>query len=291
MTNYAMIAWLIKDIDYFTRAAFQQGYQQRISMIYNKTSIQKERKQMRDKSTLLKTSIGFGIFRIFLIVLALSAAIAGGFFYGALKGIVETTPTDYNIRPKYSATIIYDEFRKERVEIPKDIAGMLVSAIISDTLVLTSPTTTEEDIKAAEKLAKLAGIDLKKFGKELFKESTSIKGLSIDELIKGDFKTYQINGGTYGIAVITTSDFDEIKDDIPKYVSKLNEMHSTSYDGVLMFILDIFKEGSYVLYDDSMKDVIASSFNITNLVEGYFIKGLISRKKQILPALIKELEK
>jgi manganese-dependent inorganic pyrophosphatase len=190
-----------------------------------------------------------------------------------------------------TATIIYDEFRKERVEIPKDIAGMLVSAIISDTLVLTSPTTTDEDIKAAEKLAKIAGIDLKKFGKELFKESTSIKGLSIDELIKGDFKTYQINGGTYGIAVITTSDFDEIKDDIPKYVTKLNEMHKTSYDGVLMFILDIFKEGSYVLFDDDMKDVISSAFSINNLVEGYFIKGLISRKKQILPAIIKELEK
>ena len=209
-----------------------------------------------------------------------------------LGSIGTSIPISFISRPVgCTATIIYDEFRKERVEIPKDIAGMLVSAIISDTLVLTSPTTTEEDIKSAEKLAKIAGIDLKKFGKELFKESTSIKGLSVEELIKGDFKTYQINGGTYGIAVITTSDFDEIKDDIPKYVSKLNEMHSTSYDGVLMFILDIFKEGSYVLYDDSMKDVVSSSFNIHNLVEGFFIKGLISRKKQILPALIKELEK
>ena len=134
-------------------------------------------------------------------------------------------------------------------------------------------------------------IYLNTYGIEMLKAATSIKGLTIDELVRQDFKTYQINNKTYGIAVITTSDFEEIKDEIPKYVAKLNEMHQMYYEGVLMFILDIFKEGSYALYDDSMKNVVASSFNIKDLKEGYFIKGLISRKKQILPAIIKELEK
>ncbi len=209
-----------------------------------------------------------------------------------LGSIGTSIPISFIARPVgCTATIIYDEFRKEKIDIPKDIAGLLVSAIISDTILFTSPTTTDEDLKAADKLAKIAGINLNKYGKELFKESTSIKDMSIDELIRSDFKSYQINGKTYGIACITTADFSEIKNDIPNYVNKLNEMHETVYAGVLMFILDIFKEGSYVLYDNNMKDIVSSAFNVDNLVEGYFIKGLISRKKQILPAIIKEIEK
>ena len=208
-----------------------------------------------------------------------------------LGSIGTKIPISFISRPVgCTATIIFDEYRKEKVKIPQDIAGLLLSAIISDTLLFTSPTTTEEDISAAEELAKIAKVDLKEYGKEMLKAATSIKGLSIDELIKQDFKTYQINNKTYGIAVITTADFEEIKDDIPNYVKRLNEMNEMYYEGVLMFILDIFKEGSYALYDDSMKSVLSSAFNINDLYEGYFIKGLISRKKQILPAIIKELE-
>ena len=209
-----------------------------------------------------------------------------------LGSIGTTIPISFISRPVgCTATIVYDEFRKEKVKIPQAIAGMLLSAILSDTILFTSPTTTEEDTIAASELAQIAKVDVKQYGKELLKASTSIKGLSVEDLIKQDFKTYQINNKTYGIAVVTTTDFEEIKDDIPKYVNKLNEMHQMFYEGVLLFILDIFKEGSYALYDDSMKEVMSSAFNINDLEEGYFIKGLISRKKQILPAIIKELEK
>lgn len=209
-----------------------------------------------------------------------------------LGSIGTSIPISFIARPVgCTATIIYDEFRKEKVSIPKYIAGLLVSAIISDTLLFTSPTTTKDDIEAAKKLAKIAKVDLDEYGKELLKASTSTKGLSIEELIKQDFKTYEIKNNTYGIAVITTFDYDELKKDVPKYVEKLNDMHEHYYAGVLMFILDLLKGGSYVIYDDSMKNKVANAFGIDELEEGYFIKGLISRKKQILPALIKEIEK
>lgn len=189
-----------------------------------------------------------------------------------------------------TATIIYDEYKKYRVEINKQMAGLLLSAIISDTLLFSSPTTTEIDINAAKELAIIANIDIDDFGTKLLKESSSIKGLSITELINQDFKSYSINDKTYGIAVITTMDFDDIKRDIDSYVDKLNEMSSVNYESVLIFIVDILKKGSYVIYNTNSKDLIANAFNLNNIYEGIFLQNILSRKSQILPALMKELE-
>lgn len=190
-----------------------------------------------------------------------------------------------------TATIIYDEYKKYRVEASPKIAGLLLSAIISDTLLFSSPTTTQTDINYAKELANLAHVNINEYGMNLLKEASSIKGLSITELINQDFKSYSINEKNYGIAVITTMDFEDINKDINLYVDKLNEMSKTSYEDVLIFIVDIFKKGSYVLYNDKAKELIENAFNLDNIYEGIFIENILSRKSQILPALMQELEK
>ena len=188
-----------------------------------------------------------------------------------------------------TATIIYGEYKKERVDIPKDISGLLLSAILSDTLLFTSPTVTYLDKEAAEDLAKIAKVDIKTYGMNMLKAASSIDGLSVTELINQDFKSYSINDKTYGIAVITTMDYDKIEANIDEYIDKLNEMALNTYEAVLIFITDIVRKGSYVLYNTEAESLISSSFNI-NASEGIFIKGLMSRKKQILPAIMGQLE-
>ena len=209
-----------------------------------------------------------------------------------IGNIGTNSPIYFTCRPVgCTATIIYDHYKKEGIAVPTDMAGLLLSAIISDTLLFTSPTTTLLDEKAAKELAKIAGVKLKKYGMEMLKAASSIKGLSITELINQDFKSYSINDRTYGIAVITTMDYAEISKDIDKYIEKLDEMSKEEYNSVLIFIVDILKEGSYVLYNTSSEDLISRSFKLDNVSEGIFIKDLMSRKKQILPAIMKELER
>lgn len=202
------------------------------------------------------------------------------------------SPIYFTCRPVgCTATIIYDCFIKEGIKIPNDIAGLLLSAIISDTLLFTSPTTTEIDKESAYALAKIAKVDVQKYGMEMLKAASSIKGLSITELIMQDFKSYSINDKIYGIAVITTMDFDEISKNMTEYIDKLNEMSMLQYESVIIFIVDILKEGSYVLYNTNSEDLVANAFNLSDIEEGIFVKDLMSRKKQIIPAIMKELEK
>lgn len=189
-----------------------------------------------------------------------------------------------------TGTIIYDRYLKEGITIPKKMAGLLLSAIISDTLLFTSPTTTDIDQKYAKKLAKIAGVSLKDYGMHMLKAASSIKGLTINELINQDFKSYIIDDQKYGIAVITTMDFEEIAKDLDNYITKLNEMSKENYKAVFLFIVDIIKQGSYIIYNEDSEQLIASSFGIKNIEEGVFVKGLISRKKQIIPAIMKQLE-
>ena len=189
-----------------------------------------------------------------------------------------------------TATIIYEQFKKEKIKIPHDIAGLLLSAVISDTLLFTSPTTTKDDITAANELAKIAKVDINEYGIKMLKAASSIKGLTISELIHQDFKTYTINNKNYGIAVITTMDFDEIEKDMDKYIAKLDEMSQNNFKAVLIFITDILKKGSYVIYNENSKNLVKNAFNLKDINEGEFLPGLISRKKQILPAIMKVVD-
>ena len=208
-----------------------------------------------------------------------------------LGAIGTKVPINFQSKPVgCTATIIYEKFVKNKVPIPRNIAGLMLSAIISDTLLLTSPTTTEDDKFVAIKLAKLAKVDIDKYGLEMLKAASSIEGKSIPELIKTDFKSYVVGNKVLGISQIMTMDFDTIKENINEYIKILNEMVEASYSVVVIFITDIIKNGSYVIYNDKSIDIIKDSFGLDNIYQGMFLSKIVSRKKQIQPNIISVLE-
>lgn len=208
-----------------------------------------------------------------------------------LGAIGTTVPINFRSKPVgCTATMIYDMFVEEKVPIPKNIAGIMLSAILSDTLLLTSPTTTEDDRFVAVKLANIAKVDIDTYGTEMLKAASSIAGKSVEELIKMDFKSFVVGSKNLGIGQIMTMDFDTVKEKIDEFVNKLNEMANTNYSNVVIFVTDIIKNGSYVIYDEKSEDIIADSFGIKNIHQGVFLPKLVSRKKQILPSILNTID-
>ncbi len=208
-----------------------------------------------------------------------------------LGAIGTTVPINFRSKPVgCTSTMIYDMFIENKVTIPKNIAGIMLSAILSDTLLLTSPTTTEDDRFVAVKLASIAKVDIDKYGTEMLKAASSIAGKSVEELIKMDFKSFVVGSKNLGIGQIMTMDFEGIKEKITEFVNKLNEMANTNYSNVAIFVTDIIKNGSYVIYDEKSEDIIAESFGIKNIYQGVFLPKLVSRKKQILPSILNTID-
>ena len=184
-------------------------------------------------------------------------------------------------------TIIYEMFLENNVKIPPNIAGLLLSAIISDTLLLTSPTTTDRDRLALEKLSKIARVNPKNYGMNMLKQGMSIKGLKNDELLHRDFKEYKIDEDLLGIGQILVSDSKSIEkrfDDIVNYLDE--EAKDKKYRVLTLFVTDIFENKSYCLYNRSAEDIIRRSFNLKDVYEGVVLPGVLSRKIQIAPYIM-----
>ena len=187
-------------------------------------------------------------------------------------------------------TIISILYKENGIEIPRDMAGLMLSGILSDTLILTSPTTTDYDKEAVKKLSEIAGVDYKKYGMEMLKAGSSLKGKTREEVLYTDYKTYPVGDKRIGLGQITTLNVDEILEDKESYIKLLNETaEGNGYYFVALFITDIIKKGSYVLYSNRAEDVLRGAYNNENLTEGTFLKGVVSRKKQVLPEIMLEM--
>lgn len=209
-----------------------------------------------------------------------------------LGAIGTSIPINFRSMPVgCTCTIIYKMYKEYNVEIPKEIAGLMLSAILSDTLIFKSPTATEEDRLAAEDLAKIAGVEIESYGRKMLTEASSIKGMSIEEVFYQDFKSYKVGNTTLGISQVITMDFASIKENIDDYVAKLDEIAKGEYGVVTLFITDVIRNGSYILFNSDSKNIVADSFNMSDIEEGTFIKDLVSRKKQMLPNLMDTLQK
>ena len=168
----------------------------------------------------------------------------------------------------------------------------MLSGIISDTLLLASPTTTEIDKTIAKKLAKIAKVDLKKYGMELLASGVSIEGMSISDVIYKDFKNYTVNDNKFAVAQVFTTDVNVFKKDLDEYVNKLNEIADyNDYKIVCLFVTDIITNDSYIIYNEKAYSYLAECFNTTELIEGALLKGVVSRKKQMVPPIMSILEK
>ena len=209
-----------------------------------------------------------------------------------IGNIGTTMPINFRNMPLgCTETILYLMYKENNVEIPKKIAGLMMSGIISDTLLLSSPTTTDIDKKALKELSKIAKVDYKEYGMEMFKAGSSIKGKSISEIIRGDFKNFMVDNQKVGIGQVSTMSTDEILSKQKEFIDQLNEDASEEdYTAIALFVTDILKNGSYIFFNENSKEIFAKSFGIENLEEGYFFEGLVSRKKQIVPKIMNYMD-
>lgn len=189
-------------------------------------------------------------------------------------------------------TIIYDLFKENDIEIPPHIAGLMASAIISDTLLLTSPTITIRDTDALINLSRIAKIKYKDYGMDMLKHGMSVKGLSFDNLLHKDYKSFKAGDYSFAIGQVLTSDFDYINKKMKGLVSYLDEVaENEKLKVVTLFITDIFQNLSYVIYNSKAEDIIKESYSLENVYEGVALKNVVSRKMQMVPYIMNTLEK
>ncbi len=189
-------------------------------------------------------------------------------------------------------TIIYTLFKENNIEIPSDIAGLMLSGIISDTLLLASPTTTDLDKQVAKDLAETANVDLNNYGRELLRSGVSNDGLTINEIVYKDFKSYVAGDNKFGIGQVFTTDFAEYESRINEYVDELNHIaENNDYKVACLFVTDILENNSYLLFNENAKEYLNDAYELTNIKEGEKLMGVISRKKQMVPPIMGVLEK
>ncbi len=187
-------------------------------------------------------------------------------------------------------TILYKLYLENNIDIPKDIAGLMLSGILSDTLILSSPTTTDLDKEAVLVLSKIAEVDYNEYGLDMLKAGSSLKGKTYEEVLYTDYKTYPVGDKRIGLGQLSTTNPDEILEVMNDYVDLLNEVaDANDYYLVCLFVTDIISKGSYVLYSKRAEDILRKVYKNDQLTEGTFLEGVVSRKKQILPGIMLEM--
>jgi len=191
-----------------------------------------------------------------------------------------------------TCTIIYKLFNEAHIEIPKNIAGIMLSAILSDTLIFKSPTCTDMDKEVAKELAKITGLDIEEYGIKMFKAASSIVGMTIEQILHYDMKTYKVDDGMMAISQVMTLDFDEISKKRDELIDSLNKMcEHGGYKHAILFVTDVIKNGAYVYFNDGSYNLIEDAYRIEQLYQGYYLDGFVSRKKQMLPPLLELFNK
>lgn len=210
-----------------------------------------------------------------------------------IGGLQTGSPIYYRNEPVGStATIISKLHAEQQVEISPQIAGILCSAIISDTVKFKSPTSTQEDYEAAEQLAEIAGIDIDKFSSEMFGAGFSLKGLSTEEIIKNDFKEYVIGKYKVGVGQVFTSDIGSQRALMKPLLECLNNLLLRgNYNILILLFTDVIAEKTQVLFVESQDGLVEKVFSPLNDKNSFFINGVVSRKKQIIPKLVSVLSR
>lgn len=207
-----------------------------------------------------------------------------------IGGIKTNNPIKFiNLPVGSSCTIVYQQFKNNKIKIPYEMAGLIVSGIISDTLLFKSPTCTKEDIDAVTELNKILDIDINKYANLMFKTGSSIEGLSIEEIIFNDFKDFTIDSKKIGISQLFTLDIIKIKNRKAEFIDYISQFAKTNgYYMILIAITDIIQEGSYIYYYSNDETIVKNAFSINS--QGDFAEYIVSRKKQIVPQIFNYIE-
>lgn len=200
-----------------------------------------------------------------------------------------TEPLYYTARPYgCTSTILFKDFKQKGIEIEKTEAILMASAIISDTLLLKSPTTTSHDKEALEELAKIANIDLDTYGIEMLKAGTDLDDFSEEELINLDAKKFEENGVKCVIAQVNTVSIEDVlkrKEKLEEAIN--NEIEKDNLNLFVFAITDILNSNSQIIALGNRTDIIEKSYKLEDNMA--FLKGVVSRKKQILPMVEKNI--
>ena len=200
-------------------------------------------------------------------------------------------PLYYTAKPYgCTSTILFEEFKQLGHEIEKTEAILMASAIISDTLLLKSPTTTKHDIKALEELGKIAGINIEEYGLEMLKAGTDLDDFSAEELINLDAKSLDKDGTKFVIAQVNTVSIEDV-------LKRQNELEETmnnaiSEKGLSLFVLaitDILNSNSEIIALGTKTDAVEKAFDKKLENNRAFLEGVVSRKKQLLPFIDKNI--
>lgn len=190
-----------------------------------------------------------------------------------------------------TATILKKLYKEQGVDIPKNIAGLMLSAIISDSLLFKSPTCTQEDIDAAKELADIAGVNSEEYGLEMLKAGADLSDKSIEELISLDAKEFQMGNAKVEIAQVNTVDAEEVleqQDELEEAISKVIE--EKNLDLFVFVVTDILENDSVVLSLGKEAAGVERAFNVTLDNKRATLKDVVSRKKQIVPSLTDALK-
>ena len=185
-----------------------------------------------------------------------------------------------------TATIVTKMFDELDVEMPSHIAGLLLGAVVSDTLLFKSPTCTSVDTKIAKKLAKIAGVDIQEFAMEMFKAGTSLVGKTVDEIFNQDFKKFSFDNLQVGVAQVNSMDIEGFlpyKKDMLDYMNKFAEDNNLEF--TLLLLTDIINANSEIFVGGPRPELVEKAFNVQLTECQGTLVGVISRKKQVVPAI------
>ncbi|HEM4973377.1 TPA: manganese-dependent inorganic pyrophosphatase [Streptococcus suis] len=196
-------------------------------------------------------------------------------------------PLYMRLEPVGSASsIVYRAFKENGVTPPKEVAGLLLSGLISDTLLLKSPTTHASDPQVAAELAELAGVNLEEYGLALLKAGTNLASKSAEELIDIDAKTFGLNGNDVRVAQVNTVDIAEVLERQAEIEAAMTAASvANGYSDFVLMITDIVNSNSEILALGSNMDKVEAAFNFKLENNHAFLTGAVSRKKQVVPQL------
>jgi manganese-dependent inorganic pyrophosphatase len=216
------------------------------------------------------------------------ATVVGIVDHHKLGDITTSTPLEMWVRPVgCTNTIVKEMFDYYEIEIPKNLAGAMMCAILSDTVIFKSPTCTKLDTKITKELAKIAGIeDYKAIGLEMFKVKSAVDGTPVRDLVMRDFKAFDMGSKKIGVGqleVVDLSVFDKIKDDLIADIQAVKD--ETSSHTIMLLLTDIMAEGSQILVASDEPNIIADAFDKKIEDDQFWLPKCLSRKKQIVPVL------
>lgn len=190
-----------------------------------------------------------------------------------------------------TATILNKLYKENGVDVPKDVAGLMLSALISDSLLFKSPTFTEEDRAAADELAKIADVDAESYGLDMLKAGADLSDKTIEELIALDAKEFTLEDGlTIEIAQVNAVDVDEVMKQQAAFETAIDKVIADKGLGLFLFVVtDIINNDSIVLALGNEADRAAAAFNVSLTNRTATLTGVVSRKKQIVPVLTEAL--